>query len=378
MSPSKARSPRQDPLGSAVASVEAALSEALRLARDTSAESQTLSRLGSIVEGHRALGRRVFELARASFAKLKLGARRGSGIFPSAESFTLLDYPTRTSSVREAVELATPFSYSPMPLLISGCSGSGKTVFARTVHNSDHELGDPFNVFDARLHSPEEMLEVLFGTGKKGGGLIHQSKGGTIFFKAVERIPEQLQLRLGSLITGGSDLDSEVRVLASTEEDINRLHLLGKLRDELYYPLSIVTINLPTLNERIADLDIISGIMLKSICDKLCIETARLEKDALEKLISHNWRGNLRELYAVLNVAAIKSGGAVIAAEMLPIEAEPRKERSYESHFVDEPSVGTEEQPDVVIEDLSGMQIGEEGELQIDVPEGEQFTRGEN
>lgn len=216
-------------------------------------------------------------------------------------------------------------------VLISGESGTGKELVARSIHLSSRRADGPFVPVNCSA-IPENLIESeLFGH-KKGAftgahcdsaGLFKQADGGTIFLDEVGELPLQMQAKLLRTIQektvhpvgGERDIIVNVRIIAATNKNLKREVELGNFREDLFYRLNVVSINLPPLRERKEDIPLLVDALLRRFVS--AEKTAIVTPQALQLLLQYNYPGNVRELENILERAFVL-GGEVILPEHLP------------------------------------------------------------
>jgi two-component system NtrC family response regulator len=193
-------------------------------------------------------------------------------------------------------------------VLITGESGTGKELVARAIHSGSSRRGAPFIAVNCAA-IPKDLLESeLFGhvkgafTGaiRDKEGKFQLADGGTIFLDEVGDLPLELQPKLLRVLqervvepVGGTSLQKiDLRVVAATNADLERWIVEGKFREDLYYRLSVIPIQLPPLRERVEDVP----LLLRYFCAKFGAEGVSFDKEALERLQAYSWPGNVREL----------------------------------------------------------------------------------
>jgi two-component system nitrogen regulation response regulator GlnG len=226
-------------------------------------------------------------------------------------------------------------------VLILGESGTGKELVARAIYQHSRRSHAPFLAINCAA-IPETLLESeLFGhekgafTGaeRKRIGKFEQCSGGTLFLdeigdmsaltqtKVLRVLQDQRFERLG----GGEVVQCDVRLIAATNHDLERLVADGRFRSDLFYRLSIFTIRLPPLRERGEDLPLLIEYFLRRFNRELCKEVSQVTPEALDILRKHAWPGNLRELQSVLKQALLRATGPILLPDFLPLlTSEPR------------------------------------------------------
>jgi DNA-binding NtrC family response regulator len=233
-------------------------------------------------------------------------------------------------------ELIRSVAQTTTTVLIEGETGTGKEQVARAIHeaSASQRSGDFVAINCAAL--PETLLESeLFGhekgsfTGAVGQrkGRFEQADGGTIFLDEVGDIPPAMQAKLLRVLQerrferlGGSNaIEVDVRVIAATNRKLPKLVRQGKFREDLYYRLNVVKIELPPLHERPEDIPLLATHFTAKYARRG--EAARtIAPEAMEKLLKHSWPGNIRELENAIEHACVTVRGASIEAENLPLE----------------------------------------------------------
>lgn len=235
---------------------------------------------------------------------------------------TFDDIITVDDTMREVIARAQRFASTDSTVLISGETGTGKELFAQSIHNASRRRNGPFVAVNCAA-LPESLLESeLFGyeegafTGsRKGGkpGLFELAHGGTIFLDEIGDMSMQIQARLLRVLEqrevmrlgGDKVLPVDVRVIAATHRDLKRAVNDGTFRADLFYRLNILTIALPPLRERTCDIPALAERFIVASCRNLGIPQKRLSSGAITALVSHTWPGNVRELRNVCERLAV-------------------------------------------------------------------------
>lgn len=219
-------------------------------------------------------------------------------------------------------------------VLILGETGTGKELFAQAVHGLSNRAGGPFVALNAAA-IPESLLESeLFGyaagafTGaRKEGqkGKFIQAHGGTLFLDEIGDLPLPLQVKLLRVLqegevdlVGGGSKRVDVRIVAATHQDLDRMVAEGLFRDDLYYRLNVVTLRLPPLRERRDDIPLLAERFLSELRSRYGRPEMRLSSEVLEVLSRHTWPGNIRELRNVVERAFAFATGDLILPIDLP------------------------------------------------------------
>jgi len=245
----------------------------------------------------------------------------------------------------EVFSLVRRVAPSEATVLIRGESGTGKELIAKAIHFASPRASGPLvKVNCAAL--PETLLESeLFGHEKGAftGALVTRkgrfevASGGTIFLDEIGDLPTHLQAKLLRVLQErefervGSSLpiSVDVRILAATHRDLERLLKAGQFRDDLYYRLNVVTIVLPPLRERRQDLPLFMDHLLRAFAEKNGKKIRGFTSEAREALLRYDYPGNVRELENIIERASVITRGDVIGRADLPISIqEPEVEES--------------------------------------------------
>lgn len=223
-------------------------------------------------------------------------------------------------------------------VMITGESGTGKELIARAIHSEGSRWNKPFIAINCAA-IPETLFESeLFGyakgafSGANNNGKIGKfelANEGVIFLDEIGELPIHLQAKLLRVLQErkfakiGSNklIDLDIRVIAATNKDLLQLVKEGKFRDDLYYRLNVISIDLPPLRKRKED---IKDIMMKFITQysiDLDVNIKNIEDDVIEKFVNYNWPGNIRELEnSVEYMMNIVNDDGVISSKMLPLD----------------------------------------------------------
>lgn len=249
-------------------------------------------------------------------------------------SITLENLVGKSPEMRRVRRVAQTAAAARASILVRGESGTGKNLLARAIHNQGPQREGPFIVF-ACTSIPGELVMVelagvqedhISGQASSRPSKLELADGGTIFFKDVEALPLDAQtvllnfLEMGFVQRLGSQqpIEVQVRVIASTSEDLDACVREGSFRPDLYYRLSPFEIHIPPLREHIADLP----LLIESILDRINryqIIPIRVTPKTLEVMQRYDWPGNIREVEGALERAIVQSGAErIILPEHLP------------------------------------------------------------
>jgi len=223
---------------------------------------------------------------------------------------------------------------SNIGVLISGASGTGKELIAQSVHVNSKRHGRPFVPINCGA-LPENLVEseifgyergAFTGASRPKPGLLEEAHGGTFFMDEIGELPQVLQVKFlrvlehGRFRRLGSNQEREVdfRLICATNQNLEQQVAEGEFREDLYYRINTFPIHLPPLKQRRDDIPLLAAHYLQFFARKNDREAAAISREAMDLLIGHEWRGNVRELQNVIERALILSGGGEIQPHDLP------------------------------------------------------------
>lgn len=242
----------------------------------------------------------------------------------------------RSQAMMEVYKAVGRVASQTVTVLLRGESGTGKEVIARAIYQHSERRGKPFLAVNCAA-LPDAILESeLFGH-EKGSftgadhrriGKFELCNGGTIFLDEVGDMAPLVQAKLLRLLqeqrferVGGNEtIQTDVRIIAATNRDLESMTSDGTFRPDLYYRLNGYTIKLPSLRERGNDLLLLIDSFLLKYSRELGKSLQRISPDALKILTEYNWPGNVRELQSVLKKTLLSMAGPVLMPEFLPEE----------------------------------------------------------
>lgn len=254
----------------------------------------------------------------------------------------------KSDPMRRIFEIVMHISDAPANVLITGESGTGKELIARAIHyHSGHARGPFIPINCAAI--PENLLESeLFGylqgsftdARKDRKGLFQEASGGSLFLDEIGELPMNLQAKLLRVIEdkevrpiGASRGERvKVRILAASNRDLDQLVGAGKFRQDLFYRLNVIRIDLPPLRQRPEDIPLLVEHFIQIFSEKTKRQVKGLTKEALAALLNYPWPGNVRELEHTIERAVLLGKGDLVNATDLPPQllADSRKEVSLE------------------------------------------------
>ncbi|HEY2928372.1 sigma-54-dependent transcriptional regulator [Piscinibacter sp.] len=244
----------------------------------------------------------------------------------------------RSAGMRRVYEQILRVSGTAVTVFITGESGSGKEVVARTVHDLSRRRSRPFLAVNCGAISPHLIESEIFGH-EKGSftgadrqhlGFFERSHGGTLFLDEITEMPLELQVKLlrvletGSFMRVGSTqaIETDVRVIAATNRPPEQAVASGKLREDLLYRLNVFPIHMPPLKDRPEDIELLAEHFLQEICKREG-EHKKWTPVAMEQLIRHRWPGNVRDLRNAVQRAFLMAEGHQITDEWLQFDGSP-------------------------------------------------------
>jgi len=278
----------------------------------------------------------VKELAR-ELAKLehKINEYKGEIERLQDSRYSFDSIKTQDPKMEYLKKLGRKASESNSTVLILGESGTGKEMFAQAIHKASYRKYEAFVPINCAA-IPKELLESeLFGyeggafTGAKRegkAGKFELANGGTIFLDEIGNMPLEMQAKLLRVLEekkfekvgGNNKILLDARIIAATNEDIEEAVKSGNFREDLYYRLNVITLDIPPLRERIEDIPILCEELLDYLCKELNSPRKTIDKNTINVLKNYHWPGNVRELRNVLERAINFSRGNIILPKHLP------------------------------------------------------------
>ena len=221
--------------------------------------------------------------------------------------------------MHELRQMIAKVARSQAPVHISGDSGTGKELAARLIHESGPRNDKPFVPVNCGAIPSELMESELFGH-KKGSftgavtdkeGLIRSAEGGTLFLDEVADLPLHMQVKLLRVIQEKSvrpvgetrEVPVDVRILSATHRNLDELVKAAKFREDLYYRINVIELHVPALRERLDDVPQLVDVMLDRVSKQIGVPRPQMSDEAMDKLLSYAYPGNVRELENILERA---------------------------------------------------------------------------
>jgi len=228
-------------------------------------------------------------------------------------NFTFKDIVAQSQIMKETIELARKIAHKNMNVLLLGESGTGKEIFAQAIHNDSSRSSQPFVTVNCPCLPPNLLESELFGHEEgafsgavKGGklGLYEIADGGTIFLDEIGDLDLEIQAKILRVLETGQFLrvggtkpvTVNVRTIAATNRNLEKMVKEGKFREDLYYRLNVVPLFIPPLRERAEDISLLAEHFLSKINNDQKTNQ-KFHQETLEIFNRYSWPGNVRELY---------------------------------------------------------------------------------
>ncbi len=243
----------------------------------------------------------------------------------------------QSKAIQDLTRSIQKLARSQAPIYISGESGSGKELVARSIHELGPRAGKPFIAVNCGA-IPRELMESEFFGHKKGSftgahqdkaGLFQAAEGGTLFFDEVADLPLDMQVKLLRAIQEKSvrpvgaaeELLTDVRILCATHKSLETEVKENRFRQDLFYRLNVIQLNVPPLRQRHEDIPLLANYFLEKIAREIQLPTPMLSNTALVALNNYPFPGNVRELENILERAFTLCENAVIDSDDLQLHA---------------------------------------------------------
>ena len=237
-------------------------------------------------------------------------------------------------AMKEIFEIVQQVAPTRATVLLGGESGTGKELVAKAIHQLSPRARQPFVTVHCAALAPTLLESELFGhergafTGahERRIGRFEQAQGGTFFLDEIGEIDATIQVKLLRFlgertferVGSNKTLTADVRLIAATNKNLEELAKAGKFREDLFFRLRVVEINLPPLRERAGDIPLLAQKFLREFADENKKAVNDFTADALQLLMNYNWPGNVRELRTAIEHAVVLCRGEKISARDLP------------------------------------------------------------
>jgi two-component system response regulator PilR (NtrC family) len=294
-------------------------------------------------------------------AEKKPAADESTAGTPRGDSLLKQRLVGRSQAMDRVRQTITKLARSQAPVLITGESGTGKELAAKLIHDLGPRAEAPFIAVNCGA-IPSELMESEFFGHMKGSftgadadkeGLFQSANGGTLFLDEVADLPLNMQVKLLRVIQektvrpigGREELKIDVRILSATHKGLKPLVEKGEFRNDLYFRLNVIELNLPSLRDRKGDIRLLAEHFLEVIGEQWDEPPRKLSTSAMDTLQNHRFSGNVRELVNILQRAVTLCEGDEITVEDLNIgqsmleddemEVRPPEDRSLDDYMED-------------------------------------------
>jgi two-component system NtrC family response regulator len=250
------------------------------------------------------------------------------------ERFTFEAIISQSGEMEEVLNYAARVASSKATVLLRGESGTGKELIARAIHFASQRREEPFVVVNIAALSESIVESELFGH-EKGAftgatqqriGRFEQANGGTLFIDEVGDIPVGIQVKLLRAIQfgeferigGNTAIKSDTRIVAATHRDLEEMIRDGTFREDLYYRLNVVTIQIPQLQQRKTDIPVLIDHFIQKYAKANKKSVEGITRETLDQLMKYNFPGNVRELENMIEHAVVMARESLISIKDLP------------------------------------------------------------
>lgn len=243
----------------------------------------------------------------------------------------------QSKAITEVIEMADRVAPTDARVLITGANGTGKELVARRIHEKSNRSGGPFIEVNCAA-IPSELIESeLFGhekgaftsAVKQRKGKFEQANGGTLFLdeigdmslSAQAKVLRALQENVITRVGGDKQIKVDVRVVAATNKNLAQEIEANNFREDLYHRLSVILIQVPSLNERLEDIPLLAEHFIDQICSEYGMPVKTITEEAMKELQKINWTGNIREFRNVIERLIILCGREITGEDVLKFAA---------------------------------------------------------
>ncbi len=295
-----------------------------------------------------------------------------------ADKFKFEQIISVSEAMEEAINLAGRAAPSKATVLITGESGTGKELIARAIHYTSPRKNESFVAVNCAALSENLLESELFGH-EKGAftGADRQRKGrfeianwGTLFIDEVGEIPLTIQVKLLRVlqeqtferIGGTESISVDVRIVAASNRNLEEMIQDGQFREDLYYRLNVVRINIPPLRKRKSDIPLLVDYFLKKYSEENNKPINGISKESMDLLMKYDYPGNVRELENIIEQAVVLSRGDLITSKDLPMTVQGMKQEFKkrdpfeEGTFIERVEAFEKEMINQALEETQGVQ----------------------
>jgi len=274
-------------------------------------------------------------------------------------SYSFQNIVGNSEPMHKIFELIKRVSQAPSNVLITGESGTGKEVVAKAIHYNGPLKDRPFIPVNCGA-IPEQLMESEMFGHKKGAftsavsdkmGLFESANGGTLFLDEIGELPLTIQVKLLRALQervirrvgANEDIKIDVRIIAATNRDLEKMVEQGTFRQDLFYRLNVIQIHLPPLRERREDIELLANAFVKKFNERLGKNVSGISQEALELLRKYDYPGNVRELENIIErTMALESGSVILPESLPPMVTTPRGPKMASSHEIEVGDAGVD------------------------------------
>ncbi|MDQ0315920.1 nitrogen assimilation response regulator NtrX [Amorphus orientalis] len=252
----------------------------------------------------------------------------------AGEATELIGNSNAMAALRTMIERVAPTNSR---ILLTGPSGAGKELVARSIHGSSQRANGPFVILNAATITPDRVEEALFGTessngGSRAVGALEEAHGGTLYLDEIADMPLETQGRILRVLVdqtflrvgGSTRVHVDVRIISSSARDLQNEIENGRVREDLFHRLSVVPIRVPSLAERRDDIPVLVDHFMRQIAASAGLPLRIIGDDAMAVLQAHDWPGNIRQLKnnieRLLILTRDQDPNDPVSADLLPSE----------------------------------------------------------
>jgi DNA-binding NtrC family response regulator len=269
-----------------------------------------------------------------------------------AQEYHFHDMVSKSPKMRRVFDLIKQVGPVGSTVLIQGETGTGKELVARAIHASDTRRKGPFVALNCAALNESLLENELFGH-EKGAftgadrlkkGRFEMANGGTLFLDEIGEISPAMQAKLLRVLqtgtfdrVGGGEVSVDVRIVAATNKRLEDEVKGGRFRQDLFYRIAVIRVELPPLRERVEDIPLLAMYFLEQSAGKSIPAVTEIQAEAMQALLEYRWPGNIRELQNAIRGAVAMADGSSLHRDSLPPTVAPRRERSVAatSNFID-------------------------------------------
>ncbi len=286
---------------------------------------------------------------------------------PAAETDLTAELVGSSLPIRHLTDMIDRFARTDEPVLITGESGTGKELAARAIHQHSPRASGPFAAVNCAAIPPNLIASELFGYEKgaftgaaaRTKGQIEHANGGTLFLDEIGDMPIELQgyllrfLQEGQIVRvgGRESIDVNVRIVAATNVRLRPAIAEGRFREDLYYRLNVLALEVPPLRERLDDIEPLAAHFLRVAANHFGREVTGFTPEAMRAMHQYHWPGNVRELMSAVRRAVVIGATTLIERrdligleQLVPEQVVPAAAMPIQTKAVARPSPGTPEE----------------------------------